>query len=161
VKFLAKKSIVLTSMITTLIMAFIVMVIVDPMIDGGNGFNVIALQLSFDNTLGEKIVSDWNIEAFNQWIIMDYIYALSYVIFFSSLILWLEKSKNLPSSIVPYIALSAGIFDWIENSLELWFLNHIETFSSTLFFIHSVFATLKWLALPIIIGTIIKLYQKR
>ena len=160
-KFLAKKSIVVISMITTLIMVFIVMVIVDPLIDGGNGFNVIALQLSFDNTLGQKIVSDWNIEVFNQWIIMDYIYALSYVVFFSSLILWLEKSKNLPSSIVPYIALSAGIFDWIENSLELWFLNHIETFSPTLFFIHSVFATLKWLALPIIIGTIIKLYQKK
>ena len=157
--FLASKQVVFVSMISTVIMAFIVMIIVDPMIDGKDGFSVITLQLSFDKELGKEIISSWNIEAFNRWIIMDYLYALSYIIFFASLLLWLEKIKNLQSSIVPYLAIGAGVFDWIENSFELLFLNNIETFSSTLFFIHSIFATLKWLALPIIIGTIIKYFR--
>jgi len=157
--FLANRQVMIISMISTLIMAFIVMVIVDPLIDGKDGFSVIALQLSFDKEIGKEIVSSWNIEAFNRWIIMDYLYALSYMIFFVSFLLWLEKIKNLPSTIVPYIAIGAGVFDWIEDSLELLFLNNIEAFSSTLFFIHSIFATLKWLALPIIIGTIIKYYR--
>ena len=159
--FLADKRIVIISMVFTVIMAFIVMAIVDPMIDEKDGLSVIALQLSFDKEVGKEIVSHWNIAAFNRWIVMDYLYALSYMIFFASLLLWLEKIKKLPRSIIPYIAIGAGVFDWIENSFELWFLNNIEAFSSTLFFIHSIFAVLKWLALPIIIWTILKYYKVR
>lgn len=158
-QFLINKRVVIISMISTLIMGSIVMLFVDPLIDGGNGFGVIALQLSFDKLSAQEIVSTWNIAAFHKWIIMDYIYALSYMTFFASLILWLEKRKGLAHSYISSIALGAGIFDWIENSLELWFLQDMEAFSSTLFFIHSVLATLKWLALPIILATLIKLYR--
>jgi len=155
--FLASRKVVIFSMISTLIMALIVMVIVDPMIDGKDGSAVIALQLSFFINKAKEIVSSWDIEAFKQLIVFDYIYALSYMIFFASLISWLEKEKAQPKSIFPYIAIGAGVFDWIEDSLELWFLNNINGFSSTLFFIHSIFSTLKWLALTIIVWRIVKL----
>ena len=158
-KFLANKEIVLVSSITTVIMAFIVMVLFDPMVDGKNGFDVIALQFSFSKEVGVDIVSNWNIEAFKKWIVLDYLYALSYMIFFASIIFWLEKERGEPYSKYPYIAIFAGVFDWIENSIEVWFLNNIEDFSSTIFFIHSILATLKWLALPMIVWRIIKLYQ--
>ena len=158
-QFLAHKKIVMLSMITTIILGTIVMLFVDPLIDGGNGFDVIALQLSFDKAAAQEIVSSWDISAFRKWIIMDYLYAMSYMIFFASLILWLEKRKGLAHGYVSIIALCAGIFDWIENSLELWFLQDTESFSATLFFVHSLLATLKWLALPIVFGTLIKLYR--
>ena len=158
-KFLSNKKIVIFSAITTTIMAFIVMVIFDPLVDGKNGFDVIALQLSFIKEVGVGIVSSWNIEAFQTWIVLDYLYAFSYMVFFASLLLWLAKKKGVSSGIYPYIALCAGVCDWIENSLELWFLSDIEGFSSTLFFVHSIVATLKWLALPVIVWHIVKLYR--
>ena len=157
--FLTDKKVVIISMITTLIMAYIVMFIFDPMVDGKDGLSVIALQLAFEKSKGIQIVSSWDIEAFNRGIVLDYLYALSYMIFFASLISWLEKKKQITSSLFPYIALLAGVFDWIENSLELWFLHDVEAFSSTLFFIHSIFSILKWLALPLIIWRIIMLFR--
>ena len=160
-RFLASKKIVLISAISTAIMAFIVMVIFDPMVDGKNGSEVIALQLSFNKEIGANIVSNWNIEAFKKWIVLDYIYALSYMLFFASLVSWLEKKRGIHYSIYPYIAISAGVFDWIEDSLEVLFLNDIDGFSSTLFFIHSIFASLKWLALPLILWRIIELYRAK
>jgi len=157
--FLIEKKIVIISMIMTLIMAYIVMFIFDPMVDGKDGLSVIALQLAFEKSKGIQIVSSWDIEAFNRGIVLDYLYALSYMIFFASLISWLEKKRDILPSFFPYIALLAGAFDWIENSLELWFLHDVEPFSSTLFFIHSIFSILKWLALPLIIWRIIMLYR--
>jgi len=156
---LANKKVVVLSMIATLVMAFVVMVIVDPTIDGNDGLGVIALQLSFFIDKAKEIVSSWDIEAFRRLIVFDYIYALSYMIFFASLISWLEKEKAQPKSIFPYVAIGAGIFDWIENSLELWFLSDMDGFSSTLFFTHSILATLKWLALPVIIWAIVSLFR--
>ena len=158
-KFLSNKKIVIFSALTTVLMAFIVMVIFDPLVDGKNGLDVIALQLAFSKEVGIGIVSSWNTEAFQTWIGLDYLYALSYMVFFSSMISWLEKDKGVSYSIYPYIAIFSGLFDWIENSLELWFLSDMEGFSSTLFFIHSIIATLKWLALPIIVWRIVKLYR--
>lgn len=158
-KFLANKNIVIFSAITTAIMAFIVMAIVDPTIDGKDGLSVIALQLSFDKTAAKEIVSTWDIGAFRHWIFTDYIYALSYVLFFSSLLSWLGKEKNADVKWFVTIALFAGIFDWIENSLELLFLQDMDNFSSTLFFVHSVLSTLKWLALPVIVWRILVLIR--
>jgi len=157
--FVANKKVVIISMMTTLIMAYIVMFVFDPMVDGKDGLGVIALQLAFEKSKGIQIVSSWNIEVFNKGIILDYLYALSYMIFFASLVSWLEKKRDILPSFFPYIALLAGAFDWIENSLELWFLHDEEAFSSTLFFIHSIFATLKWLALPLIVWRIIILFR--
>ena len=159
--YLANKKAVIFFGITTLIMAYIVMAIVDPMIDRGNGASVIALQLAFFKDNGLKIVSTWDIEAFKKWIFTDYIYALSYMIFFSSLALWLAKIKNITAGIYPYIAIIAGIFDWIEDTLELWFLNSLESFPSALFFIHSIISTIKWLALPLFLWGVVKLIKKR
>ena len=158
-KFLANKKIVIFTAVTTAIMAFIVMVLFDSMVDGKNGLDVIALQLAFSKEIGASIVSSWNVEAFKNGIVLDYIYALSYMLFFASLMLWLAKEKGVPSGIYAFIAIFAGVCDWIENSLELWFLSDIEGFSSALFFVHSIVATLKWMALPIILWRITTLYR--
>ena len=163
-KFLERKNVMLLSMLTTVIMFVIVMFIVNPMIDGANGLNVIALQLAFDKEIGIDIVSNWDREAFKQWIWTDYLYALSYMLFFASLLSWLMKSKGMEKNswyhMMITITLLAGLFDWIENSLELWFLYDIDAFSSSIFFVHSSISMLKWLALPVIVMSIILLFKK-
>jgi len=159
--FLANKKTVILSAILTAFMAFVVMAIVNPMIDGKDGLSVIALQLSFDKAAAKEIISTWDIEAFREWIFTDYIYALSYVVFFTSLLLWLGKEKHVKVKWFVAIALFAGLFDWVENSLELWFLQDMDHFSSTLFFIHSVLSTMKWLALPVVLWKIVQLLKTK
>ena len=160
-KFISNRNFVIVSLIATLIMGFVVMYIVNPLIDGKNGLDVIALQLAFSKERALEIIASWDINNFKRFIIFDYIYALCYMLFFASLILWLGKKRGINTTKFAYIAILAGVFDWIENSLELWFLNNQDSFSSTLFFIHSILATLKWLALPIVLFVIIKLIIKK
>ncbi len=81
--------------------------------------------------------------------------------FFTSLLLWFGKEKHVDVKRFVAIALFAGMSDWVENSLELWFLQDMDHFSSTLFFIHSVLSTLKWLALPVVLWKIVKLVKLR
>ena len=161
---LSKKRFVIISTIMTLVMFTIVMFIVNPSIDGKNGIGVLALQLAFDKEVGIEIINSWTqsgIKNFNQFIITDYIYALGYSIFFSSIlsVLILKKSiQNLSKiKLIIYLPFIAGLFDWIENTLELLFINNPIEFSNTLFFIHSIIASSKWIALPIILIFIIKL----
>jgi len=160
---LANKKIVLISMITTVCMFILVMFIANPIIDTKNGIDVILLQLMFDKHEAIELVSHWDVAVFNKWIITDYLYALSYTVFFVSLLSWLIKVKDIPNAhryhILIYIAMLAGMLDWVENSLELWFLYDVEYFSATLFWIHSLLASIKWLCLPLIMFGIIKLYR--
>lgn len=160
VNFLSTKSAVWFFLFTTLVMFIIVMFIADPIIDNRDGFSVVQLQLAFDKELAEQIVSNWNIEAFKKWIVTDYIYALSYMLFFVSLQLMLFQSRHIPKRswlrIGIYLALFAALCDWAEDSLELWFLSDMEHFSATLFFIHSLISSCKWLMLPVVLFIIFK-----
>jgi len=161
---LSKKRVIIISTVITLIMFIVVMFIVNPFIDGKNGISVLALQLSFDKEVGIKIINSWTesgIENFNKFIFTDYIYALGYSIFFASILsaFILKKGKQNISKykLIIYLPFIAGLFDWIENTLELLFINNPSEFSNILFFIHSLIASLKWLALPIIAIFIVKL----
>jgi len=164
---ISKKSILLSSLILMLIMFTIIMFFVNPLIDGVNGIGVIELQLSFTKEAGVEIINMWGssgIEYFRQWIFVDYIYAFSYSIFFASLLsmLILKKAKDtsLAYTWVVYLAFIAGAFDWIENTIELFFFRDPSDFSSTLFFFHSILATLKWLAVPVVVVYIFVLLIK-
>lgn len=161
---LSNKKILIISTIVTLIMFIVVMFIVNPSIDKKNGMGVLALQLAFDKEVGIKIINSWTqlgIENFNQFIFTDYIYALSYSLLFASIIsvLILKKTKQnlFKYKLIVYLPFIAGLFDWIENTLELLFINNPIEFSNTLFFIHSIIASLKWMVLPIVLTFIIKL----
>jgi hypothetical protein len=158
---LAHKKIVIISMLFMLVLFAVVMLVVNPVIDGKNGLDVIAMQLAFSKEAGEKIIASWDVTAFYKWIVFDYLYAFAYGIFFASLISWLEKKKGVAYSLFSYIAVAAALFDWTENSLELWFLHDPAGFSSVLFFVHSCLAALKWLALPVVLGRIVHLYRHR
>jgi len=162
-----KRSVIIISTVITLIMFMVVMFIVNPSIDGKDGIGVLSLQLAFDKKVGIEIINNWTqlgIENFNKLIFTDYIYALSYSIFFTSIVsvLIVKKSKQniLKYKLIIYLPFIAGLFDWIENTLELLFINNPIEFSNTLFFIHSIIASLKWMALPIIVTFIIKLSLK-
>lgn len=139
-----------------------VMFYINPLIDGKDGFGVIKLQLSFFKHSGTEIVDSWGlggINRFKSYIFTDYLYAISYVLFFVSIIkMLIEKSALQHYRILIYIAIAAGIFDWIENSMEVAFVSNMENFSDSLFFIHSIISLLKWLALPIICIGIFRLY---
>ena len=144
-------------LMATLVMFSIVMFIVNPAIDKGNGLEVISLQLAYDKDIAKTIIRHWDIATFKRWIFTDYLYALSYSLFFASLIFWLMKRKGksgLPYILFAYVAVSAGALDWLENTLELKFLDDVEGFPKRLFFFHSIVATLKWLALPIVLAGI-------
>ncbi len=153
----------LLSAIFFFIMFYTVMFYANPVIDGKDGFGVIKLQLSFFKDIGVEIVNNWGVDGanrFKNYIFTDYIYAINYVLFFVSLIkVLIEKSKMYSYNFLIYIAILAGFFDWIENSIEIFFLSNMQDFSNTLFFLHSIISLIKWITLPIIFIGIVKLYK--
>jgi len=156
---LGKKRVVIVSAVMTIVMFIIVMGIINPMIDGSNGMGVLALQLAFDKALGIEIIQSWGergAESFRFLILADYLYAICYSIFFASLLsrLIIQHSKvNQSLLFIPFIA---GLFDWIENTMEILFMSNPMEFSETLFFIHSIVASLKWVTLPVVLAFILK-----
>ena len=166
-KIISEKSILLNSLLSTLAMFVIVMFIVNPYIDGSNGLSVIELQLSFSKDAGIEIIKEWGefgVSRFNEGIVIDYFYAFSYSLFFASLlsilILRKDKNKDISYSWVVYLPFVTGIFDWIENTIELSFVANPFDFSDNLFMFHSIIALLKWLSVPIIMTYIVILYKK-
>ncbi len=149
--------------VLTGIMYVIVMFIINPMIDSKMGIEVIKLQLSFTTKNAKSIIDGWNEigqQNFLKYIYTDYIYAFAYSIFLSSL--YLNKvlmnntkivAKHYFILILPFIA---GLFDMIENTIEIFFIKRPNNFSELLFGLHSILASLKWLSLPIIIYYLIK-----
>lgn len=165
---ISKKSILIGSFVLMSIMFIIVILIVNPLIDGGDGLEVVKLQLSFSKDAGIDIIQGWGksgIANFNQWIFTDYIFAFAYSVFFASLLAMLILKKGMSKSAsytwTVYLAFIAGFFDWIENTMELFFLNNPSNFSSFLFFIHSIIASLKWATGPIAVVYIIILLSKQ
>ena len=127
------------------------MLVINPIIDGANGLGLIKLQLSFDKSVGIAIVDSWGengIEHFNRWIFSDYIYAFSYALFFASLLSFVIFKKKIlnEKSYKKTILLPvfAGMLDWVEDSMELAFVNNQMTYSDQLFFIHSLIASAKF-----------------
>lgn len=164
---LNKKSVLIGSLIAMSIMFVIVMFYANPIIDGGNGSGLLKLQLAFDKQTGIAIINSWGtsgIARFNQWIFTDYLYAVSYAVFFASVLSILIVKKGKEEYLVyrfgGYLAFVAGLLDWIENTMELFFVNNSSGFPSVLFFIHSIFATVKWAALPIAVAYIVVLLAK-
>lgn len=149
--------------ILTGIMYVIVMFIINPMIDGKTGLEVIKLQLSFTTENGKTILNGWNEigqQNFLKYIYTDYIYAIAYSFFLSSL--YLNKvlknnirimGKHIFILILPFVA---GLFDMIENTIEIFFIKNPNGFSELLFSLHSVLASLKWLGLPNILYFLIR-----
>lgn len=165
---LGKKIVLVGSLIFMLIMFSIVMFSINPQIDGINGIGVIKLQLSFNKDVGIDIIESWGetgVSNFKRWIFVDYIYALSYSVFFASLlsllILQKGKVKLFKYTWVVVLSFVAGAFDWIENTLELFFINNPLGFSDSLFFLHSIIATLKWAAVPIAVVYVVALVVKK
>lgn len=165
---LSKKTVLIGSLIFMSIMFCIVMFVVNPLIDSKNGLEVILLQLSFQKEAGIEIINNWGetgVSNFKKWIFTDYLYALSYSLFLSSLLSWLIIKKGrenlLSYTWVVYLVFIAGLLDCIENTIEIFFLNNPTGCSSLLFFLHSIIASLKWCAVPIAtVYIVILLFQK-
>lgn len=164
---LSRKAVLIGSLLFVSMMFTIVMFVVNPMIDGENGFGVIALQLSFHKEAGVEIIQNWGtsgISNFKKWIFTDYLYALSYALFLASLLSWLivkkGKEKNPSYTRVVYLPFCAGLLDGIENTMELFFINNPADFSSLVFFLHSIIASLKWGAVPVAFFYIVLLLSK-
>jgi len=164
---LGRTTVLKISLISTLVMFTVVMFIANPMIDGKGGLGVVNIQLTFDKTIAQTIVESWGADGianFNRLIFTDYLYALSYSFFFASLLAWLilktkrHNDKRYVWSI--YLAFIAGACDWIENTMELFFINNIQTFPNALYILHSTIALIKWLTLPIALGYIVVLLFK-
>jgi len=143
----------------------VVMFYIDPKIDSKDGFGVIALQLSFFTDRAIEVVNSWGIggaDRFKKYIFTDYIYAVSYVLFFVSVLKVLMRKKIASSkyNFFVYFAILAGILDWVENSIEIAFVSNMQNFSGTIFFLHSVISVIKWSALPIVLIGIFTLIFK-
>lgn len=149
-------------------MFVIVMFFVNPLIDGGDGFGVLQLQLSFDKNRGIEIINSWGetgIDHFNRWIFTDYIYALAYSLFLASLTVFLVTKKGKGSysvcRYIVFIAFVSGVLDSLENTMELLFINNPYEFSARLFFLHSVVALLKWAAVALVVAYIVALLTRK
>ncbi|SHJ28580.1 hypothetical protein SAMN02745165_01981 [Malonomonas rubra DSM 5091] len=157
----AHKRFVWLSLLAFLLTFAVCTFIVNPQIDGKDGSGLLALQLAFDKEVGIKIIESWGAEGrafYQRWSFTDYIYAAAYSIFLASLLSSLAvrtgKSDALMFFITPLIALSAGVFDCAENSLEAAFINNPATFSADLFYFHSIIALCKWAAIGVALMTI-------
>jgi hypothetical protein len=164
-KFLSNKSTLFGALALMSFMFVVVMFFVNPLIDSGNGMSVILLQLAFDKSTGIEIIKHWGstgIINFNKWIFTDYIYAFSYSLFFASILSFFIAKNNtlLLYKWIIYLPFIVGFFDCLENTIELLFIKNPLEFSSLLFFIHSILASLKWLSLPGIVVAIFILYKK-
>jgi hypothetical protein len=151
---LGRKRTLVASTVLTVIFALLVFVIVDPYIQGEKGANIVALQCSFDKSHADAVLQTWGSDAaarFNRSIWIDYLFALVYPVAFASWLYFLAGRKGMLSSVYCrssiYIALSAGIFDWIEDSMELWYINKISDLSGDFFFLHSLAAYAKFAAI--------------
>jgi len=150
------------------VMYVIVMLIVNPLIDGNMGFEVIGLQLSFSIESGLSIIENWGEIGqlnFLKYIFTDYIYALSYALFLASLYAYyVVKNRIEISSSVKFIVLlpffAAGL-DMIENTIEIFFINNPDGFLPALFMFHSVVAMLKWSGVPLMIYFIVKVARDK
>ena len=153
IKFLSKKVVLVWSWISISLMFVLVMFYVNPLIDGADGSGLLMLQLSFDKRAGIEIINDWGESGlihFNRLFFMDYIYAVTYSIFLASIISFIiirkGKEKVLIYRLGVYFPFSAGILDCVENTMEIYFIKDPFNFSNELFFLHSVFAVVKWLS---------------
>ncbi|HHL30935.1 MAG TPA: hypothetical protein ENJ41_00015 [Oceanospirillales bacterium] len=151
INYLGQPKVLMVNTAFVIVMFIAVMFVINPIIDGSNGVGLIDLQLSFDKTAAIGIVQSWGeqgVYRFNRWIFSDYIYALSYGLFFASLLSYLLSKKNLLShstyKFVVFIPFIAALLDWLEDSLELLFINNQTAFSASLFFSHSLIATMKF-----------------
>ena len=161
---LSKIRVLISSFVLMTVMFIIVMFFVNQSIDGGDGSGVLRLQLSFDKTVGIKIINNWGtsgIEFYQRWIFTDYIYAFTYSFFFASFLSFLIlKRRNINDKkykIPVFLAFFSGACDWFENTIEIFFIKDPYGFSSNLFFIHSIVSVVKWLAILAIITYIIVL----
>jgi hypothetical protein len=165
---LGNKYVLISSFVLMAIMFVIVMFVVNPLIDGGDGFGVLQLQLSFDKGRGIETINSWGeagVDHFNRWIFTDYIYALAYSLFLASLTAFVFKKQGKGSysvsRYVVFIAFSSGALDSLENTMELLFIKNPFGFSDGLFFLHSVAALLKWTSVAVVIAYIVALLTRR
>ena len=164
---IGEKNIVLLFLMTTLTLFYFVMFQINPSLDGVDGMGVLQLQLAFDKSVGEKIINAWkNLTPlkfqFAMWV--DSLYALSYGLFFASLASFTLKSKNMFTTryrYLVYLPFLATILDWIENIIEAIFVSSVGSISSTLFFLHSVVASIKWLCLPMLFILLILILKRK
>ncbi len=155
---LGKTKVIISSLVATLLMFAIVILILNRVVDGGDGSSILRLQLSFDKNLGIEIINGWGpegVELFKSWMFTDYLYAFAYSVFLASMLSFLILKKGVAHKpvykISLYFAFAAGILDCIENTIELFFVNNPYEFSTNLFFLHSVLATAKWATIAIVL----------
>lgn len=165
---LGKPTVLISSLASMTVMFVIVMFFVNPSIDGANGSGLLELQLSFEKSTGLEIVKSWGkpgVNNYKKWIFTDYIYAFCYSLFFASLISYLALKKGeatrLANIFFVYLAFLSGGLDFVENSMELSFINNPYVFSNSLFFMHSIASALKWTAVTIVIVYIFALSIKK
>lgn len=156
----------IVSIILAVSMSVVVLFIINPIIDGGNGFGIILLQLSFKKNAGIALISQWSegyLSRYNQLMISDYFYAIIYGWCLSSIISTLIKSRGSIAEKYYYVItfpLLAAFLDWIENTLQWFFINQPHTFSEEFFTLHSFMACGKFLLLLWTFITIIRLLLK-
>jgi hypothetical protein len=165
--YLGKKKTVIIASIALAIM-FITMLIINSCIDGQRGKGVLELQLSFNKEKGIAIVGSWGANGpgrFNKLIVFDYLYAVSYSFFLAStlslLILKHGLDGNPYSQRFVYLPFIAGTLDWVENAMEIPFVNHPETYPDFLFYLHSIVAVTKWAIVGIAVLAISLLWVKK
>jgi len=165
---LGKPTVLMSSFALMSVMFVVVMFFVNPAIDGNDGSGVLALQLLFEKDAGIDLLKSWGesgVNNFKKWIFTDFLYAFSYSLFFASLISYLALKKTLQvrSTSVYFVslALCSGVLDCVENSMELSFMSNPYFFSANLFFVHSLVASLKWLAVASVVIYILVLLIKK
>ncbi|MDX9786991.1 MAG: hypothetical protein RBT11_09455 [Desulfobacterales bacterium] len=147
---IGKKKIFIIATVAVVLM-FAIMLFVNPLIDGQDGSSVLELQLSFEKERGVEIINSWGPfghSRFNKFIVFDYLYAAAYAFFFAVTLSLLILKHDLGGKAfyrgLVYLSLMGGGLDWIENTMEIPFVNNPPGYPGILFFLHSIVAAVKW-----------------
>ncbi len=126
---------------------------------------IVSLQLAFSQERFTSIVAGWNPDTFKLYklaLLWDYAFPLLYVPFLAGFIARSFPISDTENPSFFYLVLfilpfDAGLLDWIENSLHIVLLNGVPPYSTTMIFIASLAALLKWIY--IVVAVLAVLYS--
>lgn len=136
----------------------VILFFIYPNVDSKFGFSVIQLQLSFDITTAQHIITSWGgrgVFFYVKWLFTGYLLAIAYWLMLTALLIKATridgKKQHIMVLLLPTIA---AALDIIENTLHLSFLSNQLT-SELNFQILCLTSLAKWTTLGVILGYLV------
>jgi hypothetical protein len=133
-----------------------------------SGPEIAALQLSFTEDRFRDTLADWEpgaIDAYREWMWLDYIFPLAYAIFLASAVALLTAQPGLPPTriqralfVMPF---AAAPLDYLENTLHLILLRDPDHLAAGMIGLASIAAAIKWALIGVVFAASVAIFVWR